>query len=122
MLHKMKLNNSPFLMIKSGEKTIELRLNDDKRRLVKIGDEIEFSNTDDNNQKLLTKVTALHRFENFEKLYESLPLLKCGYTKDDISSAKPEDMEYYYSKQEQKIFGVLGIELTVLSNGIEGEN
>lgn len=122
MLHKMKLNDSSFRMIKSGEKTIELRLNDDKRRLVNIGDKIEFSNTNDNSQKLLTKVIALHKFESFEKLYKALPLLKCGYTKDDIKTAKPEDMELYYSKQEQERFGVLGIELTVLSNGIEEQN
>ena len=33
-LHKMKLNAEPFDMIKQGEKTIELRLNDEKRRQV----------------------------------------------------------------------------------------
>ena len=42
MKHEMKLNNGPFERIKNGTKTIELRLNDEKRQLLKIKDLIEF--------------------------------------------------------------------------------
>ena len=45
MTHIMRLNTSPFEMIASGEKTIELRLNDEKRRKITIGDEISYVNT-----------------------------------------------------------------------------
>ena len=31
MKHEMKLNNEPFERIKNGTKTIEMRLNDEKR-------------------------------------------------------------------------------------------
>ena len=41
----MKLHPAPFEMIKSGKKTIELRLYDEKRRKIKVGDEIIFTNT-----------------------------------------------------------------------------
>ena len=110
IIHKMKLKPKPFEMIKSGRKTIELRLLDEKRRLVKVGDIIEFVNTDDG--EILTKrVKALHCFDSFEALYSSLPLLKCGYTEPDVKTAKYTDMEEYYSKEEQKLFGVVGIEL-----------
>ena len=44
----MSLNNRPFKSIKEGTKTIELRLNDEKRSLLKVGDEIEFTNRDTN--------------------------------------------------------------------------
>lgn len=37
-------------MIKSGEKTIELRLFDEKRQCIKVGDEIEFVNTNEKYQ------------------------------------------------------------------------
>ena len=37
MMHRMKLNAAPFSMIRSGQKTIELRLNNEKRRQVKVG-------------------------------------------------------------------------------------
>lgn len=46
MIHKMNLNPEPFGMILSGQKTIELRLNDEKRKLIKVGDRIEFTQTE----------------------------------------------------------------------------
>ncbi len=110
----MKLNPSPFDMIKSGEKTIELRLYDEKRRMIKIGDEIEFENTSDSTQVINAKVLNLHRFCSFDELYKSLPLLKCGYTPDDVETAKPSDMELYYSAERQKKYGVVGIELELI--------
>lgn len=108
--HNMKLNPSPFEMIKSGKKTIELRLFDEKRRQVKEGDKIVFTNTD-TGETLNTTVVKLHFFDSFKELYRSLPLLKCGYTTEDINDAQPADMEQYYSAEEQKKYGVVGIEL-----------
>lgn len=43
MLHKMKLQQSPFERIKEGKKSVEFRLFDEKRKQIKIGDQIEFS-------------------------------------------------------------------------------
>ena len=106
----MNLDYLPFEMIKSGQKTIELRLNDEKRQLIKIGDKIVFTNTN-TKEKLTVTVIKLHKFETFNELYDSLPLLKCGYTDSDLSTAHPSDMEVYYSKEKQMTYGVLGIEI-----------
>ena len=46
MKHCMRLNPDPFRAIKSGQKIYELRLFDEKRRLIAPGDVIEFTNTD----------------------------------------------------------------------------
>ena len=43
MLHKMKLKLSPFEKIENGSKMIELRLFDEKRQKVQVGDFIEFT-------------------------------------------------------------------------------
>ena len=109
-MHHMKLRPSPFEKIKSGEKTIELRLFDEKRQGIKEGDRIVFENTD-TGERLLTAVKKLHKFESFAALYESLPLLRCGYTEADVKDARPSDMEAYYSRDEQEKYGVLGIEI-----------
>lgn len=109
-MHQMNLNPSPFAMIKSGQKTIELRLYDEKRRKIQAGDQIVFTNTA-TGETLRTTVIRLHRFADFEELYASLPLLQCGYTTEDIDNAKPSDMEQYYSAEQQRQFGVVGIEL-----------
>ncbi len=110
MNHNMKLHSSPFEMIKNGKKAIELRLFDEKRQQIKVGDKIVFANTL-NGETLEKTVIKLHRFDSFEEMYKSLPLLKCGYTEEDVNKAQPSDMEQYYSAEEQKKYGVVGIEL-----------
>ena len=115
MIHKMNLYPEPFEMIRSGQKTIELRLNDEKWHMIKVGDRIEFTQTE-TGEKMIAEVTALHEFESFAELYRELPLLKCGYTKADIAAAKPEDMDLYYTPEQQNKYGVLGIEIKVINN------
>ncbi|MBQ5995473.1 MAG: ASCH domain-containing protein [Clostridia bacterium] len=110
MIHNMKLNEIPFEMIRSGAKTIELRLYDEKRRKIKVGDSICFKSKTD---KLTAIVKALHTFHNFEELYAALPLDKCGYTADEIATASPDDMLEYYSKEQIERYGVVGIEIEV---------
>ena len=61
MKHEMKLNNVPFERIKNGTKTIELRLNDEKRQLLKIKDLIEFTNRT-NNEKMLVEIANLYHY------------------------------------------------------------
>ena len=109
-MHEMKLHPSPFEMIKSGAKTIELRLLDEKRQAIQAGDTITFTNTASGEQ-LRATVRRLHRFDSFAQLYEALPLSQCGYTAEELGSAHPSDMEQYYSAEEQKQYGVVGIEL-----------
>lgn len=55
----MNLAPSPFEMIKSGEKTIELRLYDEKRRAVGVGDTIEFTSAE-SGEKISARVKAIH--------------------------------------------------------------
>ncbi|MBO5089499.1 MAG: ASCH domain-containing protein [Clostridia bacterium] len=111
MTHYMNLNCRPFQMIKSGQKTIELRLWDEKRSLIKINDEIVFSCGE---ETITAKVLALHRFENYEALYNSLNLLKCGYLPEELDTAKADDMNEYYPPEKQQQYGVVGIEITLL--------
>lgn len=110
----MKLQPEPFEKIKNGYKTIELRLLDEKRQLVNVGDIIEFLNLKNKTQKIRAEVIALHKFENFTQLYKSLPLEKCGYEKSEIKNADPKDMELFYSSEERSKYGVLGIEIKLL--------
>ena len=110
--HQMQLQPEPFDMIKSGEKTIELRLYDEKRRKIRIGDEIVFTNTE-NGETLTVRVLDLAVFDSFEDLYKTLPLLRCGYTEQDIASASPDDMDVYYPKEKQKEYGVVGITIAL---------
>lgn len=112
MEHEMRLNPAPFRMIKSGEKTIELRLFDEKRRRISVRDTITFTETD-TGEKLCVTVTALHVFPSFDELYRTLPLKECGYTEAELKTAGPDDMLAYYSKEQQQKYGVVGIGVAV---------
>ena len=110
MVHEMKLNTAPFEAILFGKKDIEMRLCDEKRRLLCVGDEICFWERG-GARKLYVEVVALHRFPDFEALYAAFSPERLGYADEKIASASPADMEHYYSRDEQKTFGVLGIEI-----------
>ncbi len=110
MEFKMHLREKPFFMIKSGKKDIEMRLYDEKRQKIKVGDTIEFSN-EETGQTIETEVTNVHVYENFEKLYKDFEKTRLGYMEDE--EAKPEDMAQYYSVPEINKYGVVGIEIKI---------
>ena len=110
----MKLNESPFCLIESGQKRYELRLFDEKRRLLSVGDRIVFTMTTDAERKLAVEVVGLHRFSDFGELYAALPLSDCGYLEHELTDASPRDMEAYYSPEEQSRYGVVAIEVKVV--------
>ena len=112
--HVMNLDPSPFEMIKEGNKTIELRLYDEKRKKISIGDIITFTSIGDTSETLNVIVTDLFVFDSFDELYKHLPLLECGYTTEDIDTASPKDMEKYYSKEMQQQYGVVGIKISFM--------
>ncbi len=111
--HNMNLNNGPFNRIKDGTKTIELRLNDEKRQLLKENDFIEFTNRV-TLEKIIVKIEGLYKYSNFKELYKHFDKISMGYDINDI--ANPEDMEKYYSKEEQDKYGVIGIEVRVIED------
>ena len=114
MTHYMNLNPVPFTMIASGKKTIELRLYDEKRKLIRPGDLIVFSNTQAPESRLTVKVQRLHIFPSFNELYKTLPLEQCGYRPEELANANPKDMDIYYSPAKQAQYGVVGIEIEVI--------
>ena len=109
-MHEMRLHNSPFKLIKSGTKTIEMRLNDEKRQLIKVGDSIKFINRV-TEEELTTVVKGLYYYESFDELYKHFDKVSIGYAEDE--DANPDDMSQYYSKDDILKYGVVGIEIEV---------
>lgn len=108
MKHYMKLHVDPFNKIEEGTKTIEIRLYDEKRKNINIGDEIEFTNRT-NGKTLNVEVIGLYRYNNFEELYNNFSKEQLGYSKEE--NANPDDMSKYYSKEDILKYGVVGIEI-----------
>lgn len=111
MIHKMKLQESPFERIKNGTKTVEFRLYDEKRSKIKIGDQIEFSKLPDLQETILIDVLDLYREDTFENLFKKL------FTDEDEIKKKTKSMYQYYSPDEEKQYGVVGIKISLISSG-----
>ncbi len=107
----MKLQDKPFQSIKNRTKTIEMRLFDEKRKLIETGDEIVFTNLK-SGESLKAKVKNIYLFKNFQELYNAFDKTKLGYQENE--DANPSDMEIYYPKEEQQNYGVCGIEIEVI--------
>ena len=111
MIHKMKLSPSPFALIKRGKKDIEMRLNDEKRRQVCVQDQIEFTNVE-SGESFIAVVVARHEYPSFDGLYTAFNKTRLGYLEDEI--AHPSDMAQYYSEEEMRACGVVGLEIRLL--------
>ncbi len=104
-LHVMRLHPRPFENVKSGTKTIEIRLNDEKRQQLKIQDQIEFISRANPEDKLLVHITSLSTFSTFKDLCYAFP--SGQYGSDDPEEYK--DMYKYYSLEDEAKYGALAI-------------
>lgn len=108
-LHCMHLLPAPFEKIERGEKTVEIRLNDEKRQAIRVGDALRFEEVGGWEDVLYVEVTALHAYPSFAALYAALPAQALGYQPGEAPD--PHDMDQYYSAEAQAAYGALGIEV-----------
>lgn len=113
MTHRMNLNPVPFEAIKTGKKSVEMRLNDEKRKWMQVGDFIIFTHTE-TKEEMFVKIVDKSVYKNFEELYESHDKTTIGYSADDV--AKPEDMLEYYSKENIEKYGALAITVALVED------
>ena len=107
----MNLQPKYFDFIKDGTKRIELRLYDEKRRSIQLGDIIEFAKSDD--EKFKAKVVGLLRYNSFANLFEDFDISILA----DSSMTKQELLEVlgeFYSEEKQAEFGVIGIRIKLI--------
>lgn len=119
MMHKMKLQNDPFIKIKNKTKTIEMRVYDEKRRKINVEDLIEFTNIN-TKEKMLVKVKNIYLYKDFDELYKNHDKVSIGYEQNDI--ANPNDMAVYYDEEDINKNGVVGIEIELVNNDIDIKN
>ena len=108
MIHEMKLQPEYFDFINNGTKRIELRLYDEKRQLIKLGDTIKFLKEPDKIETLEVKVVQLLKYNSFNELLNNFPieiLADKSMSKEKLLNV----LEKFYTLDEQKRYGVLGI-------------
>jgi ASC-1-like (ASCH) protein len=107
----MKLQPYSFDKIRDGEKVIEVRLYDEKRREIRLGDSIEFKREPEQTENVHTEVIGLLWYKSFEDLVNDFPVSNFGYTsKEELLSA----INNFYKKEDAEKFGVLGIRIKLI--------
>ena len=107
----MNLQPKYFDFIKDGTKRIELRLYDEKRRSIQLGDIIEFAKSE--NEKFKAEVIGLLRYNSFADLFEDFDISILA----DASMTKQELLEVlgeFYTEEKQAEFGVIGIRIKLI--------
>ena len=112
-MYEMKLKPKYYGFIESGTKRIEVRLNDKKRRKIKIGDTIRFIKEPELKEYVDTKVIKLHKYNSFIEMFKDFDisiLADKSMTKEELINV----LEEFYTKEEQEEYGVLGIEINLI--------
>ena len=111
-MHEMKIKGKYYDFILNGTKRIEVRLFDEKRQKIKIGDTIKFLKDPLFEESFEAKVIGLLRYNSFEDLFKDFDisiLADKSMTKEELINV----LEQFYTKEEQKQYGVLGIRIEI---------
>ena len=109
----MHLDKDIYEAIKYGTKNIEARVNDEKRRKVKIDDHITFLKRPDDIEKIDVIVKDLIYYKNFEDLIDDYTIEQLyikGYSKEEFSHI----LKRSYSNDEVNKYGVVAIKFKVI--------
>ncbi len=94
--------------ITSGKKRVEVRLYEEKRRKIKVGDLIEFIKVPEQDETIRVEVTGLRTYKTFEAMYKDIPFeeFDCeGWTMEEMVRGTYD----IYSPQQEKEWGTLAI-------------
>lgn len=103
--HTLNLNPIYFDLIQSGEKVLEGRLNDEKRKTFNIGDKITFYKEPERIETMQAIILDKYLFESFDEMANELDKSKLGFE----NSTKEEMINVYrsiYSKEDELRYGV----------------
>lgn len=112
MIHEMKLQPEYYNFILNGTKRIEIRLNDEKRKRIKVGDTIKFLKEPELKESFEVKVLDLYKYKTFEDMFKDFDislLADKSMTKEELIKV----LEQFYTKEKQKEYGVLGIRIEI---------
>lgn len=111
---QIHLDPEIYDQVKNGTKNVEARVNDEKRRQIKIGDEIEVLKRPDETETLWVRVINLTPYKNFEELAAQYPIERLyspSFTKEEYLALFPK----FYTEEEIEKYGTVAIEFEVIN-------
>ncbi len=104
----MSVRHKYFEMIKSGQKDIELRAYDDKRKKVKIGDKFLLFDAENTDEYIICEVLNMHVAPDFENLFKKIDIKRSGFQNiDELMNI----ITKFVSREELNREHVVGMEI-----------
>ena len=108
MEHIMKLYVENFDEVKSGIKKREYRLNDEKRKLVKVGDTIKFVRLPNMDEEYVVDVIGIETFDNWYDCYFKYYDEDFKDLYDSVEAVVQDTYDGgYYTKEESDKYGAI---------------
>lgn len=110
-----------FEQVKNGTKNVEARVNDEKRRRLKVGETIQIINRANEQDIIWAQVTNLCYFNDFTELANNYPIERLyspDYTVEEYLDLFPQ----FYTEDEIAKYGVVAIEFapaTIVANPLK---
>ena len=112
MKYIMKLNPKYFEYVKNGTKRVEVRLNDEKRKSMKVGDTIIFQKEPELKEEINTQIVNLIVKRNFKELIRNLDVSEYS-DKSESEEKFLKDLYMFYTKNQVEKYGVVGIQIKI---------
>lgn len=104
----MSVRHKYFELIKSGQKDIELRAYDEKRKKMKTGDKFLLFNAENQDQYIICEILNMHVAPDFESLFKKIDIKRSGFK--DINELM-DTITKFVSREELQREQVVGIEI-----------
>lgn len=112
-MHTLNLHPTYFELIKNKEKTLEGRLNDEKRKNFNVGDIITFYKEPEKTEMIRAVILDKFVFKDFDQMANSLPKADLGFA----NSTTQEMVNVYrtiYSRDRETQYGVVVFKIKTL--------
>ena len=110
---RLHLHPEVFDVVASGNKNVEVRVNDEKRRQLKVGDTLIFLKRPDDIETITAKITNLVYFDTFLSVLDHYEM-KNIY----LETTTPEEyislLKQFYTDEDESQYGVVAIEFEII--------
>jgi len=111
--HTLGLREEYYNLVKSGEKTIEGRLFDEKRQKYNVGDYICFCKEPKREEKIKAVILDKLEYKSFKDLIKGVGVDVLGFKNQTPKQVEQIYKSIYSTENEQK-YGVVGIKIMVI--------
>lgn len=105
---KIHLDSDIFDIVKNDSKNVEVRLNDEKRKKLKVGDKLIFLKRPNDDEVIETEILKLSYYDSFFDVLNDYDM-KSLYLENYTPEMWLKELNRFYTPEQEKEYGVVAI-------------